>query len=279
MTPDAGGSARLRRGPASLHERLGRGEALLGTFVKSADPNVTEIVVRSGYDWLVADLDHSTLTLPEVATIVRTAELEDVPVIVRLTPGSLDLAGRALDAGAAGIQVTDVSTAEIAAAVSAAALYPPRGRRGLAFSHRAASFGLEPAASYLERARTSAMLIAQIESAEGVAALPDLVGDAAIDAFFLGPTDLAASLGHAGDQDHPVVRDALARAARIVLAHDKVLGVFARSAQEASDWRHRGATLIACGSELSLLARALRADVERFSDSASPPPPLSAVAR
>lgn len=266
MTPVDAYSARLRRGPASLHERLGRGEALLGTFVKSPDPNVTEVLVRAGYDWLVADLDHSTLTLTDVASIIRTAELEDVPVVVRLTPSCLHLAGRALDAGAAGLQVTDVSSAETAAAAQAAAFYAPRGRRGLAFSHRAASFGLEAPESYLRRADESVALIAQIESDEGVAALPELVAGAAFDGFFLGPTDLASSLGHPEDPDHPVVLEALERAASTVLDHDKTLGVFARCADDASAWRRRGARLIACSSDVGLLARAARADVRHFSE-------------
>lgn len=275
MTPVEDGSARRRRHPTSLRGRLGD-EALLGAFVKSPDPNVTEVLIRAGYDWLVADLDHSTLTLADVAGIIRTAELADVPVVVRLTPADLHLAGRALDAGAAGIQVSDVSSVETAAAAQAAAAYPPRGRRGLAFSHRAASFGLEAPASYLQRADESLALIAQIESEEGVAALPGLLAGAAFHAFFLGPTDLASSLGHPEDPDHPDVLAALERAAQTILTHGRTLGVFARSAEEASAWRGRGARLIACSSDLGLLSRAARADVSRFGEtrtSDGPPRP------
>jgi len=261
--------ARIRSGPASLRGRLDARDELFGTFVKSPDANISEVLIRAGYDFLVADLDHATLTLPEVATIVRTAEIEAVPVIVRVTPGSLDLVGRVLDAGAAGIQITDVSSPEIGAAARAAVEYPPAGRRGLAFSHRAASFGLESPAAYVRRTQRSVALIAQIESRDGVDALPGLVLGDNFDAFFLGPADLAGSLGHLGDADHVSVRNALEEAAEIILAHGKVLGVFARDAEDASAWRRRGATLIASGSEVTLLARAARDEVGRFSAAVS----------
>ena len=267
----AGGAARsddrpakIRRGPASLLGAFGAGDELFGTFVKSPDTNVVEAVVRAGYDFLIVDLEHSTLTMADVAGIVRTAELEAVPVIVRLTPVSLESAGRALDAGAAGIQVTDVGSLEVAESARAAVEYPPSGRRGLSFSHRAASFGLAPAAAYLAQHRRTP-LIGQIESREALVALPALLRSTAFDALFLGPADLAASLGHPGDPDHESVRDALDEAATLVLANSTVLGVFARDADEASAWRSRGATFIASGSDLTLLARAARHEVATFS--------------
>lgn len=264
MTSPGAHPSRVRRGPGQLRAHLGRGDSLLATFVKSPDPDVAEIVVRAGYGCLIADLEHSVLGLRDVASIVRVAELEDVPVIVRVGPGSLHLAGRALDAGAAGVQVADVSSAAIAAAARAAVLYPPRGARGVAFSHRAASFGMRSPIAYLNEAEGSVALIAQVESSEGVAALPELLGDDAFDAFFLGPTDLAASLGHPGDLDHRSVRDALDRAARLILGADRALGIFVRDPEEGSAWRRRGATLIACGSDLGLLAGAAQDEVRRF---------------
>ncbi len=270
--------ARIRGGPTSLLGRLEARDEMFGTFVKSADANISEVLVRAGYDFLVADMDHATLTLPEVVTIVRTAEIDRVPVIVRVTPGALDLVGRILDAGAAGVQITDVSSPEMGAAARAAVEYPPSGHRGLAFSHRAASFGLESPDAYVRRTRRSVALIAQIESRDGVDALPALVVGDDFDAFFLGPADLAGSLGHPGDADHASVRDALEEAAEIILGHGKVLGVFARDAQDASDWRRRGATLIASGSEATLLARAAREDISRFG-AASGNSDLDAAAR
>lgn len=269
IAPRGARPARIRDNPASFLHRLDAHDELFGTFVKSPDANIVEVLIRAGYDFLVADLDHATLTLPEVATIVRTADLEAIPVIVRVTPGSLDLVGRILDVGAAGIQVTDVGSAEIGGAGRAAVEYPPWGSRGLAFSHRAASFGFESSEAYVQRSRRSVALIAQIESRDGVDALPDLVLSDDFDAFFLGPADLAGSLGHPGDADHASVRKALEDAAEMILAHGRVLGVFARDAADASAWRRRGATLIATGSDLTLIARAAREDVGRFTAAAA----------
>jgi 4-hydroxy-2-oxoheptanedioate aldolase len=253
---------------ATLRERLRAGEPLLGTFVKSPDPSVAELLGESGLDFLLADYEHSSLSVADVETIVRASA---APVVVRLAADALHETGRMLDAGAAGIQVSDVRDVATAADACARASYPPTGRRGLAFSHRAARFGREGRAAHVERAAAERIVICQIESVEGAAALPALLAaELEVDAWFIGPTDLSASLGFPGQLDAAPVREAIDAVASAVTAAGARLGVFAHDVDEAKAWTARGATFLATGSDHTLLARQIDAILARWRRTGDP---------
>jgi 2-keto-3-deoxy-L-rhamnonate aldolase RhmA len=231
----------------------------LGVFCKSRDPAVIEALAYAGYEFAVADLDHSALGLSDVEQLVRAADAAELPVLVRLTAGGLHDVGRVLDAGAAGVQVVDVTSVEDARRWRSAARYPPDGTRGLAFSQRAASFGAVSPREYLEQARRGTTVVAQIESLRGISALPEILqaGDL-VDALFLGPVDLSASMGHPADVDHPSVVAALDAAATQIVDAGAPLGIFAADLQQAARWAARGATMIVVGSDMTLVASAAR---------------------
>jgi 2-keto-3-deoxy-L-rhamnonate aldolase RhmA len=204
----------LRRGDLrhpGLRARIRGGERLLGTFVKSRDPLISEALAVAGYDFLVADLEHSTLSVAEV-----------------------DAAG----------------------AARAAVHYPPLGERSLSLSTRAARFGAVPAALHVPASLEQTVLIGQIESAEGLAALPEIVESGVFDALFLGPTDLSASLGHPGQVGHPDVAAALADTAAAIISSGTPLGIFCATADEARQWAERGLTLLAISTDLTMLSGA-----------------------
>ena len=236
-----------------LRARLRDGERLFGTFVKSRDPLISETLAAAGYDFVVADLEHSSLSAGEVEGIVRACDAHDVPVIVRIPATWLPLCGSLLDAGVTGIQVSDVSSAGLAAAVRAAAHYPPAGERSLSLSTRAALFGAVPAAEHVGSSLARTVLIGQIESAEGLAALPEILESGVFDGLFFGPTDLAVALGHTGDPGHPDVAGALRDATGLILGHGTRLGIFCATAGEARQWAERGLTLLAISTDLGML--------------------------
>jgi 4-hydroxy-2-oxoheptanedioate aldolase len=251
-------------------ERLARGDRLLGTFVKSADLNITELLAGSGLDFLIADHEHSSLGVREIEGIARAAGSAAIPLIVRLASGALAETGRLLDAGASGIQVADVHDMAAPTAACRQAAYPPDGQRGLALSHRAARFGREPLADYLDRAARENVVICQIESIEGAAALPTLLAARLpVNAWFLGPTDLSASLGRPGQLDHPEVVERLEQLATTILDAKAPLGIYARNLTEAQAWSTRGATLIALGSDYTLLATQVDSIVQSWRQSST----------
>ncbi len=237
-----------------LRQRLRGGEALLGTFVKCADPAVVEAVAGADFDVLVADLEHAPLEMRDLAAIARCG----TPTLARIGPDALADAGRMLEAGACGIQLADVTDAETLGRLWRAVRFHPHGARGCATSHRAARFGRTSAGDWVAAAE-QVVTIAQIESAAGLEALPGLLREErAPDAWFIGPVDLSCDLGHPGELEHPDVRAAIATAADAILGAGARLGVFAGGERDAAAWRARGATYVLAGSDLTLLAQ--RAD-------------------
>lgn len=230
---------------------------------------LAELLAAAGFDYLVADLEHSSLAPARVPDIVRAAELSSVPVLVRMSPDRLDDAGRALEAGAAGIQVAGVWTREALTRARRAVTLPPDGHLGLSFSHRAAGFHASGAGRYLTRLRDEISLIVQIESRAAVEALPDLLdGNVRPDAWFLGPVDLACDLGHPDDVRHADVQAMLERSADLILENGQRLSVSAHDLADARRWRERGATAVTLATDLTLLADRVMSDVNAWRDTA-----------
>ncbi len=232
--------------------------------MKSRDPLVTDALAGAGYDLIVADLEHSSLSAGDIEGIVRACDAHGVPVVVRMPASALGLCGQLLDSGVTGIQVSDVCCAADALAVRAAAQYPPVGTRSLALSTRAARFGAVPAASYVAASLESTVLVGQIESAEGVAALGEILQAGVFDALFIGPSDMSVSVGHPGDARHPDVTGAIDSVVAATLRHGTPLGIFCGSAEEALQWAARGLTLLAVSSDLTMLAAAARAALRQL---------------
>ena len=240
---------------SQLRETLAAGAPVLGTFVKSADPQLAEILALAGFAVLVADLEHSTLDAGDVAAIVRAAEPHRVPVLARIGARELDQAGRLLETGAIGIQVTGVEEPSTLEELHRATRFPPAGARSLALSHRAAAFGRTPVETFLRDDGARLLTVAQIESRAGVAALPALLAGAhAPDVWFIGPFDLSADLGHPGELEHPEVRATIDEALDALRGAGATIGAFARDGADARDWRSRGAQLILISSDVMLLA-------------------------
>jgi 4-hydroxy-2-oxoheptanedioate aldolase len=251
----------MRRGDLRhplLRARVREGERLIGTFVKSRDPAAAEALAIAGYDFVVADLEHSPLSVADAEGIVRACDCYDVPVIARLPATGLGLCGQLLDAGVTGIQVSDVTSAADAEAARTAVHYPPLGERSLSVSTRAARFGAVPVSSHISASLAQTVLIGQIESAEGVAALDEIIATDVFDALFFGPTDMSLSLRQPGQVDHPDVVAALDAAAATITGSGMTLGIFCANAEQALRWADRGLTLLAVGTDMSMLTAAAR---------------------
>ena len=245
-----------RRDPGTLglRARLASGEALAGTFVKSRDPSTTEALAAGGLDFVIADLEHSPLSVADVEAIARAGATWNLPVLARVPSAGIGQIGALLDVGVAGIQVSDVTSAEMAQQIGAAGRYPPLGERSLSTATRAARFGRVPAASHMAVSNDQTVLVGQIESVAGVAALPSIIDAGAFDALFIGATDLSVSLGHPGKLGHPAVADAMSDVAEAIVEAGMPLGVFCGTAAVAAQWAGRGATLLAVSSDLTMLS-------------------------
>jgi len=257
----------LRRGDLRhprLRSRVRDGERLIGTFVKSRDPAAAETLAIAGFDFIVADLEHSPLSVADAEEIVRACDCYEVPVIARIPATGLGLCGQLLDAGVTGIQVSDVTSAEAANAAQSVAHYPPLGERSLSLTTRAARFGAVPAALHVPASLAQTVLIGQIESADGVAALDEIIESDVFDALFLGPMDLSVALRQPGQVDHPDIAAALEAAADAITDSGMPLGIFCANAEQALEWADRGLTLLVIATDMSMLAAAARSTLRQL---------------
>ena len=229
----------------------------LGTWISSASPLVAEAIGHAGFDWAVIDMEHSPLDLSGVVALLQTlGGVKTVPV-VRVPGNEPVIFKRVLDAGATTVMVPFVQSAAEARAAVAATRYPPEGIRGMAGMSRATHFGTLP--HYARHANAGICVIAQIESAVALERLEEIAAVDGIDALFVGPADLAASLGHAGESTHPEVRAAMGQAVARARVVGKPIGTLAGSPEQAAHARAAGFDFVGLGTDLGLLVHAAQA--------------------
>ncbi|HWL78013.1 HpcH/HpaI aldolase family protein [Microbacterium sp.] len=233
--------------------RLAAREPLVGLWAVSGSATATEILGRSGADWLIIDVEHSPSTALSVQEQLRL--LEAAPVFTVVRAGSKDPLelGRWLDLGARGLMIPMVESGSEAEAIVAAVRYPPRGRRGVGggFARATRWTGVS---DYLARAEESFSIIAQIETSRAIDALAEILAVDGIDAVFIGPADLAASMGHLGQPRHPDVRRHVQEAIALCAARGVPVGVNAFAVEDAREYAALGARLLAVGADVTLLA-------------------------
>jgi 4-hydroxy-2-oxoheptanedioate aldolase len=234
--------------------RLRSGELLLGCFVATPQISTCEVLGACGFDVLVADAEHAPLSPADVRTIVAGADLAGLPALVRLSDDSATSIQYALDAGAAGVVVPRINTGAQAAAVVAAASYPPRGTRG-AGPGRASLYGLDRAPAIAE-ALEQTLIAVQIESATAVENLDEILAVEGVGMAFIGPNDLSHSLGVPPEDGLRRTIDSVVERAH---ARSVLTGILAPTPELVARYRDAGVSLVLTGSDLGMLATGARA--------------------
>ncbi len=178
-------------------------KVLIGSWINSGSPIISEMMAECGYDFLCVDAEHSAVDLPETQTMfqaIKSGNPECMP-FVRLHGVDYALVKRYIDAGAKGIICPLVTTREEAELLVDAVYYPPLGKRGVGFC-RANEYGLK-VEEHFQNANQELLVSVQIEHIEAVQNLEDILSVEGIDAVFIGPYDLSASMGIAAQFDHP----------------------------------------------------------------------------
>jgi 2-dehydro-3-deoxyglucarate aldolase len=237
----------------NFREKLRGGGRLVGTLLTLNAPEVAEILSRAGYDWLFLDLEHSGMGPSQAQRLLQAAG-DRIPTLVRVE--SRDEAGirKALDIGAAGIIVPQIHSRAEAETAVALARYPPAGIRGVGLG-RAALFG-NRFAEYVARANRETVVVVQIEHVDAVADISAIAGVEGIDALFVGPYDLSASMGIPGKVGAPEVTAAIATVLAAARSAHLAAGIFAASAEAAKRYLAQGFSLIAMGTDGLLLGQA-----------------------
>ncbi|EJL30776.1 2,4-dihydroxyhept-2-ene-1,7-dioic acid aldolase [Caulobacter sp. AP07] len=236
---------------------LAEGRPLLGLWQALATPYTAEICAGAGYDWLLFDGEHAPNTLQTLLGQLQAVSAYPVAPVARVPVGDPSIIKQYLDIGCATLLVPMVETADQARRLVAATRFPPHGVRGVASStSRASRFGAD--VNYVKTAREAVCLLVQIESAAALGVIEEIAAVEGVDGLFIGPADLAASLGHLGDPRHPDVQAAINDAIGRILATGKAAGIFALDAADARARLAAGVAFVSLGTDIGLLAAGAR---------------------
>jgi len=239
----------------TFRERLRRGELLIGTVLTLPSPELAEILSRCGFDWLFIDTEHSA-TDPARAQAMLQAAGGRCPCLIRVPSADEVWIKKALDMGAAGVIVPQIDTAEAARSVVQLSRYPPEGRRGTGIA-RAHGYGLD-FAGYTASANRQVSVVVQVEHIEAVANIESIARVPGLDAVFVGPYDISASLGKSGQTSDPEVIEAIERIRCACHDAGTRAGIFGIDADATAPYLRQGYTLVAVGLDSLFTASAAR---------------------
>ncbi len=248
--------------PNAFRRDILAGKRLIGCWSSLANPITTEILGLAGFDWLLLDAEHSpndVLTL--IPQLMALKDSDSAPV-VRPPVNDPVILKRLLDAGFYNFLIPFVESAEEARRAVAATRYPPAGIRGVSVAQRSNRYGTVP--DYFQTVNDQICVMVQIESRAGLENLEGICGVEGVDGIFIGPSDLAAGLGHLGNPGHEEVQEAMrgifARAAR----HQRTVGILAPVEADARRYLEQGARFVAVGSDQGAFRAATQALRNRY---------------
>jgi 4-hydroxy-2-oxoheptanedioate aldolase len=249
----------------TLKHRLAAGETLIGCWLSLNNGAAAEIMGSAGFDWLLIDGEHAPNDIRSIRDQLIALESSPSQAIVRVPVGETWIIKQVLDVGAQTVLVPMVESAAQARDLVRACTYPPAGTRGVgAASARASRFGA--IGDYTETADAEICLLVQVENRAGMAALDDILAVEGIDGVFIGPADLAADMGFAGNSGAGAVQTAIADALGRIAVAGKAPGTLATTDAATRAFLDMGARFIAVGIDVLVLARAARALAARWKD-------------
>jgi 4-hydroxy-2-oxoheptanedioate aldolase len=254
-----------------LRKRLLAVEPTLGCFVGLGSPSVAELLSHVGFDWLVIEAEHTPLAFSELQHILRATSASGTDTLVRVPYARQDFVQLALDAGATGIMVPLVRSAAEASEIVAWTRFPPAGARS--FGPLRASQYYAHTRDYFERANDETVVVLIVETREALEQLEAIAAVPGVDALYLGPKDLALSLGLDPFASDSQLEDAERRLVEVTRAAGIAAGNGARSAADIASQLERGFTMIGHGPDYRLLASAAAEGVSAFASARGAPLP------
>jgi len=237
-------------------------ERQVGLWSGLANPIAAEIVAGAGFDWIVIDGEHAPNDIPSLLAQLQAMRGGTAEPVFRLPWNDAVMFKRALDVGARSLLVPFVQNAEEARKAVAASRYPPLGIRGVSIVPRANDYGR--IRGYHQNAHLDICVLVQLETRAALAELEAIAAVEGVDGIFIGPSDLAADLGHLGNPQHAEVQAAIKDAAKRIRAAGKSAGTLAANIDDVELLFERGFNFVAAGSDVGLLARGAEHVAARF---------------
>ncbi len=240
----------------SLRTRLKSGKPVIATFSLIPAVEAVELVGIAGFDGVILDIEHGAHGSEALGSLILAARAWDTYPIVRVRSSDPTGIAAALDAGAAGIIVPQISSVDEAHKAVRAARFAPDGNRGANAFVRAASYAGR--SEWFGEANAEAAVMLMIEGAEAVAQMDEIIATPSLDGIFIGPMDLSHALGVPGEMSHPKVIEAIERVIAACAARGVTSGIFAGTPEVAKRWIGKGVMLVGVGVDTGHMLNALK---------------------
>jgi 4-hydroxy-2-oxoheptanedioate aldolase len=232
---------------------LAQGKLQIGLWSSLCSNIAAEIISDSGFDWILLDTEHSPNEIPDLVTQLQAVQRGTATPIIRPAWNDAVLAKRCLDIGAQTLLFPYVQNADEAKRAVTSTRYPPQGIRGVSVAARASRYGRVP--GYLGKANEEICVLVQVETREALRELEAIAKVPGVDGVFIGPSDLAASLGHLGNPAHADVQAAIHDAVKRLKALGKPAGILTGADEEIRRYIDWGYQFVAVGADVGLLAK------------------------
>jgi 4-hydroxy-2-oxoheptanedioate aldolase len=241
---------------------LRAGKPQIGLWSSLSSNYSVEVIAGAGFDWILLDTEHSPADLENLLTQLQAAAPYPAHPVVRVPWNDMVTMKRVLDIGAQSLLVPYVSTAAEAKSAVSYTRYPPAGVRGVAGTTRATRFGRVK--DYATRAHEEICVLVQVETEAALDNIEAICAMDGIDGVFIGPADLHASMGHAGEIANPKVKPLIDQAIRRIRKCGRAPGILTPSEADARHWLECGALFVAVGADVGILARGAEALAAKF---------------
>jgi len=243
-----------------VKEALSRGESVVGTMVcELRSIAVPRMLARGGLQFVIFDAEHGVFTTESIAELAAVSRMAGITPIVRVPELRKETISRTLDMGAQGILVPQVRSADEVREVTRWAKYSPLGERGVALGRVHTDYLKGDAATWMARLNVNTLVIIQIETAEAVERLDAIASVPGVDALFIGPNDLANSLGLPGKTDHPRVTEVFEHVIAVARRRGIAAGIHLFDLEAAKFWKSKGIRFITLSNEITMIVESARA--------------------
>lgn len=250
----------------NVKQKLKNREPVIGTFVKTTDASIVEILGNAGIEFFVLDTEHVSYNPETITNMVRAADISGIVPIVRIREMNAVNIMQALDTGALGYHAPNVDTYEQAKIAVEAGRYAPLGNRGYAPTHRAAQYGKMDKQDYINKANSEVLTILHCETKEAVENLDQILTLEELDVIFIGPMDLSQSLGRdvMGKREHPELLKVIDQIIEKVNRAGKAIGTVADNVEMAQELIKKGVLYIPISSDQGMIANGANKIVNGF---------------
>jgi 2-keto-3-deoxy-L-rhamnonate aldolase RhmA len=254
----------------NLKKRVAAGENALGTMiVEFENPNIVRILHTCGFDYLIIDCEHGGFSYTTVSNMIAAAKGLDIDVIVRIPTIARECILKFMDMGADGLLIPMVSSAEDIRKVIEYSKYKPLGNRGVSVTRAHSGYHIENMKDYMQQANDETMILAQIETVQGLDNLDEILDQAGLDGVIIGPNDLSQDMNIVNQYTHPLMEAAIQKTIENARLKGRCSGIISSNIELLQHASSQGMQVLSWNSEVGMMMKGSRIGLDVLSDLSS----------